>query len=192
MLRTAARWLNRLLRGCSGSFALVSSLSGGLIMLAILADVIGRQLFGSSVRGMVEVSELLLVAMVFFGLAYAEKTGTHVRTTLVTDRLPHHWAQMLRALSLLIVAIMAAWFIWATGHRALLSIATGEYRMGILRAPVWPARAAITVGFGALLLEVVIKFVDGVNAVRLHYAEGRDPDEIAPPPASLETASRGI
>ena len=129
-----------------------------LIMSAATVDVLSRNLFRKSVPGIIESAEVILVIGVFLGMAYAQRLKAHVATSLIIDRFPAPAARVLRAAGLLAVIVYAAIAAWMTGTRACQSFTTGEVRFGLIEIPQWPARAAISIGFGLLVLELLRDF----------------------------------
>jgi len=145
-----------------------------VILFAIVADVTRRTLFGKSVEGVVELSEVMMVAIVFLGLGFAERRGAHVSMTLLVRKLPPRTAAVVNGLGLLLVVAVVGWMIYVTGDRALASFEDREFRFGLVRVPVWPARIAIAVGLGAYFLELAFRLIDDVRA-----ATGRAPSTVA-------------
>jgi TRAP-type C4-dicarboxylate transport system permease small subunit len=136
------------------------------LMLATVADVARRTLLGRPIAGVVEVSEVLLVAVVFLGAAYAQARREHVATTLLTARLGRRASAAVRSCSLALMAVLLVAMVWATGGRAADSVAVGEMRFGLVPVPMWPARVAITFGLLLLLAEVLLALAEAVRAVR--------------------------
>ena len=137
---------------------LLSWVSGAMviaIMLILVANVVMRALFTSSVQGSVEFSEVLLAFVVFAGLAYAQQSGSHVRTELVTSRLPDRIARPARVVGLLVAAAVLAWCTVATAGRGIEAWQAGEARFGVRSVPTWPGRLAVPIGLGLLSLEVL-------------------------------------
>lgn len=137
---------------------LLSWVSGAMviaIMLILVANVVMRALFTSSVQGSVEFSEVLLAFVVFAGLAYAQQSSSHVRTELVTSRLPDRVARPARAVGLLVAAAVLAWCTVATAGRGIEAWQAGEARFGVRSVPTWPGRLAVPIGLGLLSLEVL-------------------------------------
>lgn len=123
-----------------------------LLMIATVLDV-GLRIAGPwGVPGIVEYSEVILVAIVFLGMGSAQRMGQHVATTVVTDRLPDVWSRACRiaslSLALLLIGAMTYWSI----SRAIDSVGVNESRFGVMHVPIWPARVALA--FGLLLLSV--------------------------------------
>jgi TRAP-type C4-dicarboxylate transport system permease small subunit len=126
-----------------------------LIMLSATIDVSSRNLGGRSFPGVVESAEIILVIGVFLGLAYAQRTKAHVATSLIVDKFTPRLARLMRSIGLLIVAFYISLATWMSAARAWQSFVGGEVRFGLIEIPQWPARAAIAIGFGILLLEIL-------------------------------------
>ncbi|MDI2099470.1 TRAP transporter small permease [Ruicaihuangia caeni] len=130
----------------SGAAAVLATVCTLLLALAITADVLARFLTGRSLVGMVELSETLLVSMVFLGLAYCGYLGAHISMNLVTAALPGRAAAVARTIAYALVTALLVWMLWATAGRALDSFFSGEFKFGLAQWPLWPARTAIAVG----------------------------------------------
>ncbi|MFT4470537.1 TRAP transporter small permease [Arthrobacter sulfonylureivorans] len=131
-------------------------LCGGLALL-VTAEVVLRGATGESIRGLFEIAELGLVMVVFLGFSQAEVNATHVRVTLLTDRLTSAVANRLRGISLLLCAVFLAWMGWELVQRAIESFETGEFRTGLLSFPIWPSRSFIALGVSFLAIVMLVK-----------------------------------
>lgn len=151
------------------------------VLLAVTADVTRRALIGESIGGVVEISEVMMVVIVFLGLGYTESRSGHVSMTLLIRKLSSRSAAIVNSFGLLVVLIIVAWMVWVTGDRALESVAAGEYRFGLVRVPVWPARIAIVVGLAVYFLELALRLSDNIRAIRLGGQSPQD-NEIDSPP----------
>jgi TRAP-type transport system small permease protein len=156
-VRTMENVVNRM----SAALAVIATMSTVVLMFAITADVIVRNVTSASIPGVLELSETALVFAIFFGLAYTGATGGHIAVNLLTSRLPEKTARAMQAISWLLVCILLMWLIYATGTRAIDSFSISETRMGLVNWPVWPSRWVIVTGFCAMLL------VSAVNTVRV-------------------------
>ncbi|WP_353988363.1 TRAP transporter small permease [Ruicaihuangia caeni] len=126
--------------------AVLATLCTLLLALAITADVLARFFTGRSLVGMVELSETLLVSMVFLGLSYCGYLGAHISMNLVTLALPSRVAAAARVVAAVLVTGLLIWMFWATAGRAIDSFTSGEFKFGLAHWPLWPARTAIAVG----------------------------------------------
>lgn len=162
------------------------------MLVAIVADVVRRALAGESVEGVVELGEVMMVAITFLGLAYAESRGAHVSMTLLVRKLPLRLAAAVNALGLAVVVGVVGWMVYVTTDRALMSIDLQEYRFGLVRIPVWPARIAVAVGLAAYFLELVLRLIDQFRAVGGDAAEAEttEPPDMSGARSRTEQGSR--
>ena len=115
-------------------------LSGGAlfaIMALTFFDVLGRKFFANSITGSLELTELLMVVVIFGALPLVSERGEHVEFDSLDPYLPH-WLR--RAQSFVVhllcgvVLLALGWLMWRTGGEFL---ATGETtaQLQILKAP---------------------------------------------------------
>lgn len=138
-----------------------------VMVLLTIGDVAWRSFAGKSIEGVNELGEVTMVVIVFLGVAYAEQRRAHVSMTLLVRRMQPRVAAALEGAGILLVALIVAWMLWVTTERALTSFEANEYRFGLVRIPIWPARAVIVAGLAAYLLQLALRLVDDVvDAVR--------------------------
>jgi TRAP-type C4-dicarboxylate transport system permease small subunit len=166
---------DRVVRPTTNVFAVISAVLCGLLALLLTAEVVLRGTGGSSIRGLFEIAELGLVMTVFLGFAQAEVNGTHVRVTLLTDRLGTVAANRLRGVALLLAFVFLAWMGSELVERALTSLSTGEFRTGLLNFPVWPSRAFVA--FGTCLLALIM-FVKGIILLMGRTPSGAESESV--------------
>lgn len=148
--------VDRGVRRLSESLAVLAAVCTVLIMITMAADVVNRLRGQGSIGGAYELTSLLLVMVVFLGIAYAERTETNVRVTLGTSRMPFRVARVARAFGGTVTLAVVLWFANETWAAALLSIERGDFSQGIVDFPLWPSRLVIAIGFTALALEVAL------------------------------------
>jgi TRAP-type transport system small permease protein len=113
-------------------FKVISVLEGGLgwsVALALFAmmtltfcDVIGRKFVGSSIPGVVEVSELLMLAVIFIGLPLCSLKSEHVIFDLLDKFLPKFLSIYQHVIAQIISFALlagAAWLVWNRAQRTL-------------------------------------------------------------------------
>jgi TRAP-type C4-dicarboxylate transport system permease small subunit len=140
------RWLGRLVNAS----AMGSSTVVLFLMCLVVADVTGRYVFNNPVPMTYEIGSFMLVFIVFLGMAYTQRMGSHIRVEFLTLRLSKKARAVLDLLSytlgiLVYAAIFYQGFRWAyEGFRV------GDYTPGLVAIPRWPSM--FVVPFGALLL----------------------------------------
>lgn len=150
---------------------LAAEAAGWLIipmMLIVVLDSALRGFFSIAMDGVSEFSSLLLVTMIYFGLAGAQSRGANFRVSFIDGRLsPRLNRAMLLAL-LLIVIVSLVLVLYFAFNAAVYSFARNETSYGLIQFPVWPARAVIC---GGLFLLVVQYLADALLLV----VEGKHP-----------------
>ena len=123
-------WLDRVL----GAAAAV--LLFGLMALTT-ADVVGRYIFNWPLRGAFEITELLLLTLIFAGLPLASRTDEHVTLDFIDMTLGEAGRRLLRRLIDLVCGIVIlglAWRVWIKAGKIAAYADTTE----VLRLPVGP------------------------------------------------------
>lgn len=172
--RSVVQAVSRAFSWLAGFFVLV-------LMLLVVMEVMARDVFETTLGGTIEISEVLLVFLVFLGIAFAQQEGAHVNTNLVTSRLPERRAALVRATGMVLASLVLFVAAWATADRGWASMQAGEARFGLRSVPVWPARLIVPVGFVLLGLESLFTAWDVWRAPET-AADGDDadtsPDEV--------------
>jgi TRAP-type C4-dicarboxylate transport system permease small subunit len=145
-----------------------------LIMVVVCLDVAGRAALNAPFHSGVEVSELLLVSLVFLGLAAAQQQKQHFAVEIVARHLPPGLRRGLELAGLLACLGITAVIAWPSTRQAAASFDRGETGFGIVPFPVWPARAILALGLWLLAVQFAC------DAYRL-VAGGRGPEAAAPP-----------
>ena len=147
-----------LLRRAIGIASAISLLALVAMTFVTVADVVGRYLFNRPLSGALELSELLMVFLVFGAFAVTERRGGHVDIDVVVNWLPPRG----RALSESFAALLSLSFwgaiTWRTALHAQNVRAAGETtpNLGLPIAPfVWMAALGTALFTLALLPRIV-------------------------------------
>ena len=140
-----------------------------LVAIAVLitAQIVAR-LIGQQIPSADEFAGYCLAASSFLGLAYSFRSGSHIRVTLLADRLGARSQRVLLLLVLLFSVVMIA--IWAFNSLSLVWESYGfkEVSTGILKYPLWIPQLSMGVGVSLFCLAVL---EDLVNVLR-----GKEPN----------------
>ncbi|MFH1489852.1 MAG: TRAP transporter large permease subunit [Pseudomonadota bacterium] len=147
------------------SFALGIHHVGGIIlallMLMTAADVFGRYLFNHSLKWTIEISEVMLLLIVFFGAAYTALQKEHVRVELLITRFSKNAQVVIECFVSLLSFIMVSMIAVQGVTLALVQKSRGGVTV-LLEIPLWPF--ALLLSFGAALLSIVL-LKDTIRAV---------------------------
>jgi TRAP-type C4-dicarboxylate transport system permease small subunit len=152
----------KLLRAIEGIHIFMGVLSGiaiFLITLIVVSDVALRVLFRQPIPGATETSTLLMVALVYLGLAAVQTNKRNFRMEVLIDALPPTPMRIVNLFTTLLAMGAIAIMAWYTSLEAIRSFASNELSYGAINFPVYPARAVIAFGFIFLTLQL---FIDAV------------------------------
>lgn len=121
-----------------------------VMMISIVASVTRRFVFGKDIMGVLEFNEVLIVGLVFLALARTQQAGIQVKAEFLTSHLSPRLQIMFTILGLVAGIALFGAITWYSGKAAYASVLIGEYRYGVARFPIWPAK--LVVPFGSLLL----------------------------------------
>lgn len=136
----------------------------GVLMVIICADILARNLLGSSLPLVSEFGALALVMIVYLQLATTIRHGRLVRSDILLNLLDAPAPRLrvvLECLFDLVGAVVIAVIAWSTLGMLERDIAVGQYIgvTGVLILPTWPFRALILLGAGVAALQFAFQLV---------------------------------
>lgn len=170
---TWVRPVDRVVGGISRTASLISAVAIIVMMFLMVSDVILRFQTGRPVAGAYETVQVLVVLIVFLGLAHSERGGHTIRVTVLTAVLSRAAGEVVRMTGRVLTVAIAIWLTYATALHALNSFERGEYTRALVDFPVWPAKALVFIGCALLTLELVLNiFTAPQKRVERERAEG--------------------
>ena len=121
------------------------------MMSLVFCDVFSRWAFASPIRGAFEITEVLLVVLIFTGLPLASRWGEHISIDLLFVLLPksaQHVVARFTQLGVFIVLLGVAWLLFG---RAIRIFETG-LASPVLSIPYWPFVAYGVLAFCVMAL----------------------------------------
>jgi TRAP-type transport system small permease protein len=141
-----------------------------LMMLLTTADVIGRYFFSAPVLGAYEITEYLMLIMVFSFLGFAQSQKAHISVDIVFDRLPGRLQRFLGRFDHFLCLVMLILVSTMGVHRVLDIINSGASST-LLKIPDYPFAVFMVVGCIALCVEFFLDVVGIGDAVERNKAE---------------------
>lgn len=129
-----------------------------VLTLMVCYDVVARFVFNEGTTWVTEIGTYMFVAVVFLGLAAAQRANAHIQVEILVDRLSvkeRTFAELVGLwLGLLFVVICA----WQAARFTFLEYVNGSRDWGLLGTPQWMPQVPITIGFSlfaaALLCDI--------------------------------------
>jgi C4-dicarboxylate transporter DctQ subunit len=148
------KWATRIDTGLN----FIGSVLIAFVMFMSAAGIIMRYVFNKPIYGKVEITELVMAGIVFFGVAYTQKLGGHVRMSFVIEKFFHGKTYHIVEAFTLLVSLFT--FIILTVSTLDSAIYDLKFH-GItpnLYLPVWPSKMAVPVGCFFLCIRLIIQF----------------------------------
>ncbi len=133
------------------------------IMFFTTVGIIGRYVFNHPIYGKVEITELVMAGVVFFGIAFTQRVGGHVRMGLLVERVTKGRAYHLVEFFTLLCALFAfIIFTICTAKSALYDLSIGGITP-LLYLPTWPSKLCIPIGSFFLCIRLTIQLIQHLS-----------------------------
>jgi len=136
---------------------LAGALIVGVVAITVY-NVLGRWLFDAPLRGVVELTELAMVGIVYLGLARAQQQDGHITVDLLYQRLGQRWRAALDAFAAVVGVVVVALIAWRLYVYAGVLEAGGRTTAS-RRIPLYPFAYLAIVGLAAYVLALATSFV---------------------------------
>jgi TRAP-type mannitol/chloroaromatic compound transport system permease small subunit len=167
----------RLVRVLLAAAAVIIFLLGFLVC----ADIVGRAIFNSPVKGTPEIVSMSIVIICFLLAGYAVQSNSMIATDVFSGMFGVRGRAAAQILSAVFGILFFGIIVWGSYEPMLHAVASGEYEgEGALRVPAWPARIVVVAGSFLVVISYIFYGLSGVRAL----ISGRL-EETEPPPASL-------
>jgi TRAP-type C4-dicarboxylate transport system permease small subunit len=142
----------------------VASVALFCMMFLTIADVFLRKVFSRSILGTVEVTEFLMLILVFFALAQTEVLNGHVKVDLVMGRFSERTQAIVDMITQVICFLLFGLFTWSA------FVYSGKMREAAevsqdLWLPIYPFVYVVVAGCAILSLALFIKFLMALTKI---------------------------
>ncbi len=128
------------------------------VMLLGVAQVFGRKFFNMPIPGYIDFIEQSMVVFAFFGIAYCQRLGGHVRMDLFMAKFSGRTLYFFEALATLVGMFVITVLIQKSWLHFMRAWEYGDTTMDI-GLPIWPAKLIIPVTFSFLWIRFGIQAV---------------------------------
>ena len=145
-------------------FAIASGIVVGLMMLLTVADVFMRFFFNSPITGATEITEFMMICVVFLALAWCALTKMHVKVSLLVSNFSNKAQTIIDIITLTATLIICAIITW----RSLLeSISTYKNHIAssLINLPYYPFKLIMTLGFAVFCLAITALIAEKIGAL---------------------------
>jgi len=157
--------LKRLNNLVSRSLLIIASVLAFAISFIVVADVIGRVVFNSPLKGTPEMVAASLVMILFLQATYAVSSGGMINVDFLFSRMPPRVQSYVMAFGCFLGLSFFALIAYGAIDPAIYSWESGEFEgEGSLRVPSWPARFVVVLGAALAAVSYLLLAVDNFGA----------------------------
>lgn len=137
----------------------------GMLLIMVLlgtADVIGRYVFNTPIKGTWEISELLMGGAIFMSWGYVQATKSNISLDLVITRYPPRIKLLVEIIILILTLVLFVFIGWQSFKIAMQDLNNGRLIENIYIS-VFPFKLLITFGAILVCLESILQIVRLTN-----------------------------
>ena len=159
-------WLNKAIHFLTEVVSLVSKKintvgMGVLVVMMLLTttDVFLRYLFNRPIKGAYELTEFMMIILVFFGLAHTASVKRHIALDVVASRLPQQARMVMGDITYFLSLALSSMMTWRSIVQAKV-LWSANQTSGSLYIPVFPFMLVVAVGYGVLSVVLLAQLLD--------------------------------
>ena len=142
--------------GLLGAFTMI-----GLMILTV-ADVILRKFFNAPILGSYEITEFLLVVLVFFAIPWAALKKANVKVDLIVGKFSERVQAVLSSVTCFLSLVVTAFFGWYTIPQAIYMLRLNRVSE-MLDIPFFPFYFVVAFGFFILMFVLLANLIEFVQ-----------------------------
>jgi TRAP-type C4-dicarboxylate transport system permease small subunit len=162
-------FLRRLNDALTRALLVLAAMLAFLLCFLVVADVIGRVVFNSPVKGTTEIVSLTVVIVCYLQAGFAIRSGGMLQVDMFVSAGGPRTQSAFAALAAVAGLLFFSLICWGSWEGAVHAWTSNEYEgEGALRVPVWPARFVLILGtfvaafsYALLLVQHLGSFVRG-------------------------------
>jgi TRAP-type C4-dicarboxylate transport system permease small subunit len=139
--------------GCAALFFMV---------ILTVVDVIGRYVFNAPILGAFEMTEFLVLILVFSFLGYAQAKKSHVTVDILFDRFPGKLKTIVTIFNYLLCIVIIFIIAWMGFEKGIETFHTGEKPLN-LAIPNWPFVFFLSFGSAVMCIEFIRNIIKVLN-----------------------------
>ncbi len=158
--------LNRLNGHISRWMLALAAVLAFLLCFLVVADVIGRVVFNSPVKGTTEIVSLSIVIICYLQASFAIRSGGMLHVDMFVSKGGPRTQSAFAALAALAGLVFFGLIFWGSVDGALHAWRSNEFEgEGALRVPVWPARFVLVAGTFLAALSYLLSLLQHLGSL---------------------------
>ena len=135
----------------------------GMMMLTTI-DVVCRYFFNASILGVYEITEFMMVCLIFFSLSFAQKLKGHVAVNILVDHFSDRHRHVFESCNFLVSIIFLLLIAWMSLSQGI-ELFHSQRVSGNLNIPVYPFFFVLSFGCVAMALELSRDLITSIRGI---------------------------
>jgi len=132
------------------------------MMMLTVCDVGGRYFFNSPLTGTTEITEMMMVIIIFPALGWAATNHVHVRVTILTNRFPEKVRAPLSIMGLILTFCVFVIITWRCFEEAM----SVDLQSSLIHIPYTPFYWVMSIALAIFCLATLVVIYDEIQEVR--------------------------
>lgn len=145
----------RAIDGLSDFAGAIAALALAAMTSVVVFEVISRYVFNEPTTWVTEIGTYLFVAVVFLGMASAQRANSHIQVEILVDALSPEWRTRVELVTHWLGLLFVVFAAWHCARFTFLEYVHGARDWGLLGTPQWLPQLPMTIGlvlFAAAML----------------------------------------
>ncbi len=156
--------LTRLNDFITRAFMFLAAFLAFALCFLVVADVLGRVLLNSPIKGTPEIVSTSIVMICFLQAGYAIRSGGMLHVDAFVTRLSPQLQSWMTTLGALLGGGLFAFLCWGSIEPAIHAWVSNEFEgEGALRVPAWPTRFVMVLGTGLAATSYLLLMVENAR-----------------------------
>lgn len=147
--------------------ALLGGITIFLLVLLAVFNILGRWFFSLPVSGYIDWVEQSMAVFAFFGIAYCQRLGGHIRMDIAVSMIKGRLLWISEFISTLLMLIICIALIYGSYLHFLRAFQNGDSSMDI-SLPIWPAKLVVPFALSVLSLRLILQLWAYMRAIKLN------------------------
>ena len=130
------------------------------MMLLVVANVAGRRIFNVPVHGALEITEFIMVAIVYFTFSHTQAIKSHIRVELLLGVMSRRTRLIFDLITYIFGFVIFVLITWQAVMCFLDSWGIREETDGYIAFPIYPAKFTIPIGCFILCIRFLVDIID--------------------------------
>jgi TRAP-type C4-dicarboxylate transport system permease small subunit len=144
---------------------LIAALAIFFLMFVGVVQILGRSIFGVAIYGYIDYMEQASVIFAFFGIAYCQRLGSHVRMDLILRGFSMRGLWAMEAVAASVALVVVTLLVYSSFLNFMRAYNLGDSTMDI-KLPIWPSKLVVPCMLSVLWLRLVVQIWDYLRLAR--------------------------